>query len=189
MTATRAIQVRLLQIAVQRRGRVAIVLGLLGLASWVDHAWLAPRGRDDRAAYHQRIARVAGVTDATTIEVDIADADAPTTRVRLIGVAPIAGGARQDDSQLAGQRTTDLAAGRLVRLLLDPNQPPRDADGAVRAYVSFENDPQREMLNEALVRDGFARTDGQQHPFRVRFESHERRARRQQLGLWGEATR
>lgn len=173
----------------RRRARVAIVLGLLGLASWADHARLAPRGRDDRAAYHRRVGRIAGMADAVTIEVDIADAGGANTRVRLIGVAPIAGGAGPDESQHAVQRAVELATARSVRLLLDPHQPPRDADAAVRAYVWFEDDPQREMLNEALVRDGIARTDGQQHPFRVRFESHERRARRQQLGLWGDAPR
>lgn len=187
MTTSRAIRVRLLHPAVRRRARVAVVLGLLGLASWVDHAWIAPRGRDDRAVYHQRIARVAGVTDVATIEVDIADAEAPTARVRLIGLAPFTGVGGGEASRAAVHRVEEVAAGRSVRLRLDPHQPPRDADGAVRAYLWFEDDPQREMLNEALVRDGFARTDGQQHPFRVRFESHERRARRQQLGLWGEA--
>ncbi|MEE8170765.1 MAG: thermonuclease family protein [Phycisphaerae bacterium] len=165
----------------------AILFAFAVLASVADHAELFGRRSDDFATYHHRTTEIVAVADETTIEIDLADAESPTTLIALEGLlSPTERDVAVDmldPSDMAIAFLETHAIGRRVRLLVDEQRATRDADGRLAAYVWFDDD-RREMLNEQMVREGWATASETPHLFRLRFEQHDRRARRNELGVW-----
>ena len=178
----------------------AFFLFLLPLAVVVDRQFLHPAretvrtaawASEDRKRYHEQTFAVVEVVDGDTLDIDAADGERPTTRIRLIGVDtpetkhPTVG--PMYFGQEATAFTRQSAEGRRVVILLDTVSAERDRYGRLLAYVTL---PDGRILNEELIRGGFGYAD-------LRFE-HGRfddfvrlmdAAMEQKAGLWREVTR
>lgn len=84
----------------------------------------------------------------------------------------------------ASDRVRALTVGRRVRLEFEPGET-RDRYGRTLAWVRLEDGS---LLNEALVRDGYARAYRRMPRSRLAaFEAAEREAKSARRGLWGPA--
>jgi micrococcal nuclease len=161
-----------------------LVLVLVALLVAAGAAGVRPRSGDDPgAARATRTARVVRVVDGDTILVLVGGRE---ERVRYIGIdtpesvkedTPV-----QCFAKRAAAENARLVAGREVRLM--PDVETRDRFGRLLAYVYRADDGR--MVNEALVRGGFARTltIAPNVRFAERFRLAARAARRSSLGLW-----
>ncbi|HEY3189263.1 MAG TPA: thermonuclease family protein [Solirubrobacteraceae bacterium] len=161
-----------------------LVLVLVALLVAALAAGVRPRAGDKPgAARATRTARVVHVVDGDTIRVLVGGRE---ERVRYIGIdtpesvkedTPV-----QCFAKRAATENARLVAGRDVRLV--PDVETRDRFGRLLAYVYRTDDG--EMVNEALVRGGFARTltIAPNVRFAERFRQAARAARRSGLGLW-----
>jgi endonuclease YncB( thermonuclease family) len=160
---------------------IPLLAGAAGLAA-LDHAGAFGTRADDRLRYDRADARVIRVWDGDTLEVDLPDGRAATTRVRLRGVdapevAHSPGGHDDPDGRRAESFLRARLSGKLVRLILDPHRPTRDSQGRLLAYV-YEGDHDS-MVNEELIVRGLARAeDRPDHVLRLRFAEVARRAGR-----------
>lgn len=190
--------------AMSRRRKNALIAAffffLLPLAMVVDRQLLRPARETvrtaawasaDRKRYHQQSFAVAEVVDGDTVDIDAADGDQPTTRVRLIGVDTPETKHPTVGPMYFGQEATAFtrraAEGRRVTILLDTVSAERDRYGRLLAYVLL---PDGRVLNEELIRNGFGYAD-------LRFE-HGRfddyvslmdAGIAQKAGLWREVSR
>ncbi len=129
------------------------------------------------------VARVERVVDGDTIKVDLGGR---TERVRYIGVdtpeTVKPGTAPQCFGHEASARNSTLVAGRDVRLVV--GREARDRYGRLLAYVYRASD--NTFVNEALVRDGYARTltIPPNDRYAPRFAALQARARSAGRGLW-----
>lgn len=132
--------------------------------------------------------RVLSVTDGDTIRVDV---EGVSTRVRLIGIdTPEVRDPRkpvQCFGKQASERAHELLDGRAVRLEFDPTQGRTDRYGRLLAYV-WLNDGS--MVNESMVRDGYAHeyTYGEPYKYRGRLKEMQRSASEAGRGLWAAST-
>lgn len=170
-----------------RRSRPAVflVLVLLGFVLG-ERAVKKPVGGSDESRYHDRTARVIKVVDGDTMDLDLADVDRPTTRVRLWGVdtPEVAHGGEPEmhfgpEAKAFAERTL---AGREVHVVLNPERT-RDKYGRLLAYLFLDRGG--EIFNAKLIAEGFGYADWRfDHPYKDEFEAAERRAQRAELGLW-----
>jgi micrococcal nuclease len=156
---------------------VVVLLGTNG-------SGLLGRSEDDRldASVGGRVVRV---IDGDTIRVRL-DKPSEQRTVRYIGVDTPESVAPGEPVECFAKAASDfnrrLVAGRRVRLVLGEER--RDRYGRLLAYVSVEGGP---SVEEELLRRGFARTltiapNDARAPH---FSALERRAKREQRGLWG----
>ena len=164
------------------------VLLVLGALSVLDHAGVFGHHGNDRVDYHDAAATVTYAADGDTIDIDIPDGHRAVTRIRLWGVdcPEIAHKDGEEDAYFGREATQfvrDAIVGRRIRLALDPSRRPRDRFGRLLAYVYLVD--AGEMLNELLIRRGLAYADRRfAHVFKHRFVAIEKRAIKQQIGLW-----
>ncbi len=135
-------------------------------------------------------AEVTRVVDGDTLKVRINGQQAEQT-IRIIGVdTPETKDPNRevmcygDEATAKTQELVDHAGGN-VELEKDTSE--TDRYGRLLRYVWLPNSDGRTMLNEELVKGGYARTvvyppDVKYHE---RFSAEEERAKRQHLGLWG----
>lgn len=165
-----------------RRLRWLIVLAALALALIPLLGDLGPSSRPSTSG--GGVARVERVVDGDTIKVDL---DGRTERVRYIGVdtpeTVKPGTGVQCFGHEASARNSALVAGREVRLVVGDEA--RDRYGRLLAYVYRTSDDT--FVNEALVRDGYARTMTipPNDRYAPRFAALQARARSDGRGLWG----
>jgi len=189
-------------ITISNRGRrhwpTALVLTLIALAVVCDRADrfrtspslpVASTGTD-RPRYHDKLFRVVKVVDGDTLDIDIADTDRPTTRIRLWGVdTPEVQGSPAGEMYFgpeASKFAKETLSGTSVRIVLAPKKT-RGKYGRLLAYVMLERGG--EMFNELLLEKGFAYADRRfPHAYRKQFEAIEKRARRAGVGLWANVT-
>jgi len=148
--------------------------------------------RRDLRFYDGRSFRVYRVIDGDTLEIDRPDGDQAVTRVRLLGVdAPEAARLTPEGEAIpaeplaeqAGALADSLADGRVVRLVLDPNQT-RGYYGRLLAYVVLDDGSR---LGEHLLSAGLARADPRwPHSHLERYRLLQLSARRDGLGLWAD---
>jgi micrococcal nuclease len=159
-------------------------LTLAALLAVAVGAVLWSRGGDDRGTARTiRAAHVVRVVDGDTIRVLVGNRE---ERVRYIGIdtpESVKGGTPvQCFAERAARENARLVAGREVRLVTDVEA--RDRFGRLLAYVY--RTPDGTLVNEALVRRGFARTltIAPNVRFAERFARAAREARRSGRGLW-----
>lgn len=125
------------------------------------------------------------VVDGDTIHVMI---DGQDTTVRFIGINTPETVAQDRPIECYGpqasDRTRDLLEGRQVWLEYDPVSGDTDRYGRTLAYVWLDDE---RMVNEMLVREGFAEeytySEGYRHQRELR--AAERQAQQADAGLWG----
>lgn len=129
---------------------------------------------------------VASVVDGDTVRVVV---DGREIKVRLIGINTPETVATDRPVECFGpeasQRAKELLSGQQVYLEKDPATGETDKYGRTLAYVFLSPD---QMVNEALVREGFAYeyTYDREHPYRYQqqFRAAQKSAQEQDLGLW-----
>lgn len=140
----------------------------------------------DRSRYHDRTYRVVHVVDGDTLDIDAPDSDKSKTRIRLWGVdtPELARGGRPEmyfaieAREFARQTLLD----KTVNVVLAPEKT-RDRYGRLLAYVFCERGGR--MFNEMLIEEGYAYADPRfPHPYKKQFQSAEKRARKNGVGLW-----
>lgn len=175
----------------RRHRRWALAAAAVVMASAADHLGLFGRRGHDRACYDGAVATVTRVIDGDTVEIDLPDGRAPTTRLRLRGVAcpalgPAPGEAGAGFSREAADFVQEHVEGRRVVITLDPNRPPRNEAGDLLAYLQLVDTG--ESLNELLIAEGLAVADSRAaHVMSFRWRQVEDRARREGRGLWRHA--
>ncbi len=158
------------------------------MLSALDHAGVFGYRGSRRADFNGAVATVTYAADGDTIDVDIPDGSRAVTRIRLWGVdcPEIAHRDGEEDAYFgceAVEFVRQNVVGRRVRLELDPIRSPRDRYDRLLAYVYLEDTG--EMLNETLVTQGLGYADRRfRHVFKDRFVKVEKKAMRQQVGLW-----
>ena len=174
--------------SVFRRHPVASALvAVLVLAAVVDHA-LGRRQSDDHTRYHNRVFTVVNVVDGDTFDIDAPDGPQDTTRIRLWGVdTPEVAGGRAGEMHYGPEASAFAGrtlAGRPVRIELSPTKT-RGLYGRLLAYVHLM--PEGDCFNELLLESGHAYADWRfAHPFKRRYKTIEKRARRRGIGLWAD---
>jgi micrococcal nuclease len=178
-----------------RRHPVAslLALGVVLLITAERLGWVSlpgPAGNDYQR-YDGRITVVTRVIDGDTLDIAIPDADKPTTRVRLWGVdTPEVAGPFTEQMYFgpeASAFTHNMMQDREARIELSRIDT-RDRYGRLLAYV-YRADT-GEMLNETLLRSGYAYADPRfDHEHKREFAQLEREARENHAGLWAEVTR
>ncbi len=167
-----------------RRRPVALAIMLLiGLLI----AWQRARapGGTDHERYHNRTFTCISAVDGDTIDVDIADTDHSSTRVRLWGVdtPELArdGAAAMHFGPQAAAFTRSHVEGKPVRLVLSTGRS-RDKYRRLLAYVYLDSEV---MLNEEIIAQGYGYAERRfGHPWRERFVQLEQRAEKRRIGLW-----
>jgi len=170
-----------------RRAQPAIFLVVVILAFLLgERAVKKPVSGSDVSRYHDQTSRVVKVVDGDTMDLDIADVDHPTTRVRLWGVdtPEVAHGGQpvMHFGPEAKAFAREVLLDHEVHVVLNPERT-RDKYGRLLAYLFLERGG--EMFNEKLLAEGFGYADWRfNHPYKQEFEAAERRARKAELGLW-----
>ena len=190
--------------AMSRKRKNALMAGfllfVLPSAVWVDRQLLRPVRQavrlaiwasDDRKRYHEQTFTVVNVVDGDTLDIDVADGDRPSTRIRLLGVDTPETHHPTTGPMYYGSEATEYARQeaehKAVMIVLDTLADERDRYGRLLAYVVL---PDGEVLNEKLIRGGYGYSD-------LRF-SHSRfdayielmeQAIAEQSGLWRAGTR
>ena len=174
----------------RRRRWLSAVAGLALLIVLIladRQGWLLHEAGDWRR-YEGGSFRVVYVVDGDTLDIDAADGDRPTTRVRLWGVdtpetaKPREGKPAQPFADEAEAYTRRVSQGQVVRLTLQAHEV-RDRYHRLLAYVEL---PDGSLLNERLLSEGLARHDPRfPHEKMSRYELIERQARVEKRGMWG----
>jgi micrococcal nuclease len=175
----------------RRLGFRKIILGIvifLGLCAALSI--LLPGIEQNASPNGLTSARVTRVVDGDTLKVRI-DSQPEEQTIRIIGVdTPETKDPNKEVmcyGDEATSKTQDLVnrAGGNVELEKDTSE--TDRYGRLLRYVWLPNSDGRTMLNEELVKGGYARAVV--YPpdvkYRERFSAEEQRAKRQHLGLWG----
>ncbi len=149
-----------------------------------------PNQGGDRSRYHDRTFQVVHVVDGDTIDIDAPDANKPQTRIRLWGVdtPELAHNGRPEMhfAKAAKEFAEHSLRGKEVNVVLSPEKT-RDKYGRLLAYVFHDRGGL--MFNEVLLQEGFAYADARfAHPYKKQFESTEKRARKNGVGLWSGLT-
>lgn len=174
------------------RRNATIFAAIIGAAALIvcERTTQGPIQGGDRSRYHDRTFRVVHVVDGDTLDIDAPDADKPKTRIRLWGVdtPELARGGRpemhfaREAREFARQTLLD----KTVNVVLAPEKS-RDKYGRLLAYVFRERGGR--MFNEMLIEEGCAYADPRfPHPYKKQFESAEKRARKNGIGLWSGLT-
>ena len=147
---------------------------------------------DDASRYHDRAFRVMRVVDGDTLDIDAPDGNKPVTRIRLWGVdtPEITHGRGSGSDSHFGREAADFAertlSGRTVHIVLSPKRS-RGKYGRLLAYAFLNRGGP--MFNEWLLEGGFAYADLRfPHQYSSRFEAIEKRARKDDVGLWHDVT-
>ena len=165
----------------------AVTVLLLLIVAWGRLS--VPVGSDhDR--YHDKTFTCINVVDGDTIDIDVPDGKHAHTRIRLWGVDTPETSKSSKGSMHFGPEasafTKSLVLDEPVHLLLAPDRT-RGKYGRLLAYV-YVGDTDT-MLNEELIRRGFGYADSRfKHPWKQRFIDLEKKSRRDDEGLWKEAT-
>lgn len=167
--------------------RMTIFIILVAL-SGLDHAGAFGARRPERDRYSDVEATVTRVVDCNTVEIDIADGERETTRVRLLGLdCPTLATMERDTTTPREQSAEEYlrihVAGKRVRLVLEPRRGCRDRSGCIRAYLYVADTG--EMLNEKLLDLGMAYADTRvDHVMKFSFVQRERQAALHGSGFW-----
>ena len=160
---------------------------LLALAAATGMVWWVVRTAPDPAApAPERWFSVAAVIDGDTI---VVRGSGERYTVRLLGIdtPEMARGkevAPECFAREATRRAKELLRGQKVRLETDPSQARYDQYGRLLAYVHTREGV---MVNETLVREGFAREytfKGRPYRYQERFRNAEAQARAEARGRW-----
>jgi micrococcal nuclease len=130
-------------------------------------------------------ARVERVIDGDTLEVAL---DSKVERMRLIGVdAPETNGPPICFGPEATAKVEELIARSGGRVLLEKDVSETDRYGRLLRYVWLEHPDGGRMLNEEIVKEGFAQvsTYPSDVKYQAQFLAAEREAREGKRGLWG----
>ena len=144
---------------------------------------------DDFQKYNGKQFTVLRVIDGDTVTLNVPDGDKPSTTVRLWGVDTPETKAPGRPVAYFGPEatdfTTDMVAGRLITLELEPENT-RGKFGRLLAFVYTDDN---KMLNEKLLATGHAYADNRwRHRFYLRFLQVETQSRKNKLGLWRSVT-
>jgi micrococcal nuclease len=139
----------------------------------------------DFEKYHKKTFKVARVVDGDTIDIDIADGEYETTRVRLWGVDTPETKSTKFGVMYFGPETADFTSNLVLEkpvcLYLEKDRT-RGKYGRLLAYVQL---PDGRFLNEVLLAEGFAYADLRfKHSFYNKYKQLEAVARGQKKGLW-----
>jgi len=186
----------------RRTGIIVLCSLAAALLIWLDHSpirrrWQArPRSKerakaDDLEEYHAKTFAVVNVIDGDTIDIDIADGEHRSTRIRLLGIdAPEVRSAEYGTMYFGPQAarfTQESALGKAVTVYLDVPNPIRDKYGRLLAYVQL---PDRSLLNNVLLSEGLAYADLRfRHSLYHKYQQLQAAARSQKRGLWKQVTR
>lgn len=145
---------------------------------------------DDYSRYDDRSFKVARVVDGDTFDIHAPDANKPTTRIRLWGVDTPETGKGNRPAGHFGEAATQFAQnileGNTIHVALSPKRT-RGKYGRLLAYVYLERGGK--MFNEMLLEGGYAYADRRfGHLYKKQFEAIEKRARRDEVGLWKDVT-
>lgn len=168
---------------------VAALIAICALIVYERSAQVPIQG-GDRSRYHDRRFRVVHVVDGDTLDIDAPDADKSKTRIRLWGVdtPELARNGRPEmhfgrEAKEFARKTLD---GKEVNVVLAPEKT-RDKYGRLLAYIYCERGGR--MFNEMLLEEGFAYADPRfAHPYKKQFETTEKRASSNKVGLWSGLT-
>ncbi len=145
----------------------------------------------DWETYHNQTVAVVEIFDGDTIAVNIPDGDAPTTRVRLIGVDTPETHHPTLPVMYYGPQATEFTRqkvlGRQVTLKLDTIGDIRDRYGRLLAYVVID---EQEVLNAELIAKGYGYAylpfpHSDSHKYKMLMDE----AIEAKRGLWAEAAR
>ena len=134
---------------------------------------------------------MANVVDGDTIDIDIADRQYDSTRIRLWGIDTPETKSEKYGVMYFGPEAAgfarELALGKEVSVYLDVGKHSRGKYGRLLAYVQL---PDGRFLNEVLVSEGFAYADLRfRHSLYNKYKQLEASARSAKKGLWQEVTR
>ncbi len=145
---------------------------------------------EDAGKYHLKSFRVVKVVDGDTVDIDIADGEYATTRVRLLGVdtpeTKRPGESPMYYGEEASSFTAELVLGEEVTIVIDTVSDVRDRYGRLLGYVRFGGG---RVLNEELIVNGFGYAD-----LRFDHSEYDQYVRLQELaiesgaGLWGDVS-
>ena len=184
--------------AMDRHLRKIATLVLVLAALYIVRAALPPAPTADTSAVMQTATstidsanyyKVGHVVDGDTIDIIKDGARVP---VRLIGInTPEVAGPYtklQCYGPEASAEAKRLMTGTSVRVVSDPTQDLHDKYGRLLAYVYLpaNSDPNGLLVNEFMVREGFAREYTYKKPYEQQsvFKADEAAARAAQKGLW-----
>lgn len=173
-----------------RRGPWAtLVVAILIIAGFISRFDRFDAGGDFEE-YHNKVFTVIEVVDGDTVDINIPDGKFPDTRIRLWGVdTPEVAGSRDVAMHFgdrASQFTKQTIGGKKVRVLLS-SQRTRDKYSRLLAYLELPETG--ESFNALLIKEGMAYADWRfDHPFKTEYKSLERKARKDQRGLWAKIT-
>ncbi len=143
---------------------------------------------DDRHRYNNRYFRVVKVVDGDTLDIGVRDLlkNKPWTRIRLWGVdTPETKDPRKAVMYFGPEASAfakKQALHKLVRVVLEPYERTRGKYGRLLAYIYL---PNGKMLNEELLRQGYAYADTRfRHMWRDKFVGLEKQAHSEKRGLW-----
>ena len=185
----------------RRTWPIALLVSIAVAGSIADHCGVFGVTNPDRQRYNRAIARVVRVVDGDTLDIDLPDHGADTTRVRLLGIdcPEISHDADNVDAYF-GREAADYAetefTGRRIRVMLDPTRAVRDKHGRLLAYLYFTDGIDREIvrdaisLNQQMIERGLAYADWRfEHAHEMRFERAERNAMKAKIGMWKDLSR
>jgi len=167
---------------------IAVVIAAAVTADRLGVFGVAPP--PDRQKYDGRHFRVVRVWDGDTFDLDVPDGREDFTRVRLWGVDTPETNHPDKPPMHFGREATAftkrLVDGRTVRIELEPGVRPRGKYGRLLAWVYL---PDGRLLNEVLVREGYAYADPRYgHHLRKEFRKWQEEAHAGRRGLWQDAT-
>jgi endonuclease YncB( thermonuclease family) len=145
---------------------------------------------NDWDKYNEKSFIVVKVVDGDTIDINIPDANYPTTRIRLLGVdTPETKNPHTKVMYFgpeASKFTTDTVWGQIVFVVMDEKSKPRDKYHRLLCHIRLADG---RILNEELVSQGFAYADTRfPHSFYEKYIQLEKTAREEKKGLWEKVT-
>lgn len=186
-----------------RRRRTAVFIFCVAavvFVVWLDHGLVWRRHRQpkteqeiqsrDFEKYHGKTFTVVNVLDGDTLDINIPDGKFDATRIRLLGVDTPETKHPNTGPMYFGQEATDFATelslGKEVTIYLEAART-RGYYGRLLAYVHL---PDGNILNEVLLREGFAYADLRfDHSFYHKYEQLQASASSRKKGLWKQVTR
>lgn len=144
----------------------------------------------DYSKYHRKTFRVVNVVDGDTIDINQPDNGYLHTRIRLLGVdTPETKNPNQPIMHYgieAFLATQEWTLEQKVTILLDELSPTRDKYGRLLCHVQL---PDKTLLNERLVSDGYAYADLRfEHSFYRTYRQLGNKAMKKNAGLWQNVT-
>lgn len=169
---------------------------VISAAVWFDRVRVSAPAvptspQSDISVYNQNFFFVVKVVDGDTIDIDHPDRGYRTTRIRLLGIdTPETAKSPSGEAYFgpqASEFTRKAALGKRVKVILDIRHHLRGRYGRLLAYVEL---PDREILNEKILSEGFAYADTRfPHEYLNRYLKLELAARKAKKGLWKNLTR